>query len=193
MIEEGTLLTRLVQYDLTALAQVYDEYHDKIYRYAYWHLGQVDAAEDLTANVFLRLLNAVRDGRSPHKNLSGWLYRVAHNLIVDARRTQPQEDLELAEYLEGRGPDLTQLVEQHVEMEHMRTALQQLTETQQQVIVLRFLEGMTSRQVATIMGSTEGAVDALQHRALLALRKVLQQGQRPEGEGAAAVGTEALG
>lgn len=177
MTDEATLLRRIVQYDIDALAQIYDEYHDRIYRYAYWRLGQVEAAEDLTANVFLRLLNAVRDGRSPRQNLAAWLYRVAHNLTVDTLRSMPQEELELADWLEGPEPDLTQVVEQSVEMDRVRVALQQLTETQQQVIVLRFLEGLDSRQIATIMGSTEGAIDALQHRAILALRRALKQGR----------------
>jgi RNA polymerase sigma-70 factor (ECF subfamily) len=164
---------------------VYDEYYIRIYRYAYSYLGQVDAAEDLTANVFHRLLNAARNGNCPRKNLSAWLYRVAHNLVVDAFRRRPAEEVELAEWMESREPDLVHTVEQRLQLERVRNALQQLTETQQQVIVLKFLQGMDSREVAIIMGKTEGAIDALQHRALSALRKALSQDTGPKAPGKA--------
>jgi len=176
---EAALLQRIRQWDTVALGQVYDDYYDRIYRYIYCYLGRADAAEDLAANVFTRLLIAVRNGNSPRSNLSAWLYRVAHNLVVDTFRRKPVEDLEAAEWLDSGEPDLTHTVEQNLQLERVRTALQQLTATQQQVIVCKFLEGMDSREVAQILGKSEGAVDALQHRALLALRRALSQGQRP--------------
>ena len=70
MPDEATLLERIRQCDTAALAQVYDDYYDRMYRYIYGYVGQVGAAEDLTANVFFRLLRAVRDGNSPRRNLS---------------------------------------------------------------------------------------------------------------------------
>lgn len=176
---DAALLQRIRQWDSAALAQVYDDYYDRIYRYVYGYLGRADAAEDLAANVFTRLLSAVRNGNSPRSNLGAWLYRVAHNLVVDNFRRKPTENLELAEWVESGEPDLQHTVEQNLQMERVRSALKQLTETQQQVIVLKFLEGMESREVATILGKSEGAIDALQHRALLALRKALAQGPTP--------------
>ncbi|GEM_PF-241258 len=186
MSDEATLLERIRQYDMAALAQVYDDYYERIYRYIYCYLGQVGAAEDLTANVFFRLLSAVRNGRSPRQNLVAWLYRVAHNLVVDTFRRMPAEELELAEWLESPEPDLVHMVEQRIQMDRVRLALRQLTASQQQVIVLKFFEGLDSREVATIIGKSEGAVDALQHRALLALRKALVQSQGPGAQGKSA-------
>ena len=189
MADEAELLDRIRQYDQAALAQVYDDYYDRIYRYAYRFVGQVDAAEDLTANVFLRLLNAVRSGNEPRTNLLAWLYRVAHNLVVDLFRRKPADEVELAEWLEGYEPDLAHVVEQTLQMERVRRALLELTAAQQQVIVLKFLEGLESGEVAAILNKTEGAVDALQHRALLALRESLKppappgaDSPSPEGE-----------
>lgn len=175
MSEEAELLDRIRQYDQAALAQVYDDYYDRIYRYVFRFVGQVAAAEDLTANVFLRLLSAVRSGNEPRTNLLAWLYRVAHNLVVDSfRRSPAAEELELTEWLEGYEPDLAHLVEQKLQLERVRRALLELTPAQQQVIVLKFLEGLDSAEVAVIMDKSEGAIDALQHRALLALRQVLR-------------------
>lgn len=196
--EEAARLQRIRQWDTAALAEVYDEFYDRIYRYIYCYLGRVDSAEDLTASTFTRLLGAVRNGNSPRSNLSAWLYRVAHNLVVDSFRRKPTEDLELAEWLDTGEPDLTHTVEQRLQLERVRAALQELTETQQQVIIFKFLEGMDSREVATILGKTEGAVDALQHRALLALRRTLQHrtgsgaaGPRRPDEGSADTVTDA--
>lgn len=188
MQDEATLLERIRQYDTAALAQVYDHYYDRIYRYVFGYLGRVEAAEDLTANVFFRLLSAVRRDKSPHKNLSAWLYRVAHNLVVDTFRRMPPEELELAEWLESDEPDPVQTVELRMQMDRVRLALQQLTEGQQQVIMLKFFQGMDSREVATIMGKTDGAVDALQHRALRALRAILREGPGPGARGEPAGG-----
>jgi len=171
--DEATLLQRVQQFDSEALAQVYDHYHDRIYRYIYGYLGQADAAEDLTANVFFRLLNAVQGNKSPRTNLSAWLYRVAHNLVVDKFRRMPPEELELAEWLESDQPSPAQMVEQTIQLERVRVALRDLTEAQQKVVLLKFYMGMDSREIAAVMGKSSGAVDALQHRALRALRKTL--------------------
>lgn len=181
MADEAALLERIRQYDTEALAQVYDEYYDRIYRYVYRYLGQVDAAEDLTANVFLRLLKAVHRGSCPRTSLSAWLYRVAHNLVVDAFRRSPPAELELAEWLEGAEADPVHTVEQHLQMERVRRALLQLTPSQQQVLMLRFLEGFDTAEIALILGKSEGAVGALQHRALVTLREILtaDQGSGP--------------
>jgi RNA polymerase sigma-70 factor (ECF subfamily) len=178
--DEAALLDRIRQYDQAALAQVYDEYYDRIYHYVYRFVGQVPAAEDLTANVFLRLLSAVRSGNQPHSNLLAWLYRVAHNLVVDGFRRGPAAELELTEWLEGYEPDLTHIVEQKLQLERVRRALLDLTPAQQQVIALKFLEGLDSVEVAAILNKSEGAIDALQHRALLALREALRP---PPGAG----------
>jgi RNA polymerase sigma-70 factor (ECF subfamily) len=187
--DEATLLHRVQQFDTEALAQVYDHYYDRIYRYIYGYLGQADAAEDLTANVFFRLLNAVQGDKSPRKNLSAWLYRVAHNLVVDKFRRMPPEELELAEWLESDQPGPAQTVEQTIQLERVRVALRHLTEAQQQVILLKFMMGMDSREIAAVLGKSSGAVDALQHRALRSLRKTLKDvDSGPTGVPAGGVG-----
>ena len=182
MADEATLLRRVQDCDTDALASIYDTYYERIYRYIYRFVGQADRAEDLTANVFLRLLNSVRAGHCPRTNLSAWLYRVAHNLVVDGFRRKPSEDVELVEWTKSYEPDMAHLVDQNLQMERVRRALRQLTESQQQVIALKFLQGMNSREVATILNKTEGAVDALQHRGLVALRKALKGEHGPSAK-----------
>ncbi len=123
--------------------------------------------------MFFRLLGAVRSGNSPRSNLSAWLYRVANNSVMDVFRRMPPEELELTKWLERTGSDPADAAERHIEME--RAALRELTEGQQQVIVLKFLQGMDSSEVGAMMGRSEGAVDALQQRDMRALRRALQQ------------------
>jgi len=183
--DEATLLKRVAECDVTALTQVYDDYYDRIYRYVYGYLGRVGYAEDITADVFLRLLKATRDGTGPRSHLCAWLYRVAHNLIVDMFRRMPPEELELTEWLEGTEGDPVYTVEQYVDPQRLRLALGQLSECQQQVIMLRFFQDLNIREVAGVMGRSTGAVCALQHRALCALRKALQQQLSLLEEGAA--------
>jgi RNA polymerase sigma-70 factor (ECF subfamily) len=152
LVDEAALLDRIRQYDQAALAQVYDDYYDRIYHYVYRFVGQVAAAEDLT-----------------------------HNLVVDSfRRGSAAQEVELTEWLEGYEPDLTHIVEQKLQLERVRRAVLDLTPAQQQVMALKFLEGLESVEVATILDKSEGAIDALQHRALLALRQALRP---PPGAG----------
>jgi len=184
--DEANLLERVRQCEMAALAEVYDDYYDRIYRYVYGYLGRSHAAEDLTASVFLRLLRAVRNGRSPRSNLSAWLYRVAHNLVVDTFRRGPPQELELAEWLESDEPDPAYTAEVRSRLALVRAAIMELTELQQQVIALKFFHGMDTREVSAILGKSEGAIDALQHRALLALRKSMPQ--TPSGTDAARAG-----
>lgn len=197
MPDEANLLERVRQCDMAALSQVYDDYYDRIYRYVYGYLGRASASEDLTANVFFRLLRSVREGKSPRSNLSAWLYRVAHNLVVDSFRRGPPETLELAEWVESDEPDPAHTAHQHMQLHRVRVALRQLTESQQQVIVLKFFQGMDSREVARILSKSEGAVDALQHRGVRALRKALQDMSGPRTGGGKSVeqgdGSEAAG
>ncbi|MBM4430279.1 MAG: sigma-70 family RNA polymerase sigma factor [Chloroflexi bacterium] len=192
MQDEAALLERISQYDTAALAQVYDAYYDRIYHYVYGYVGRVNPAEDITATVFFRLLDAVRRGNSPRKNLSAWLYRVAHNLVIDTFRRKRPEELELAEWLESDAPDPAHSAELQLQTDRLRLALAELTEAQHQVIMLKFFQGLDSREAAEVIGKSEGAVDALQHRALEALRKTLREGpgSGPSGKLATIGGSE---
>lgn len=156
------------------LAAIYDEYHSLIYRYIYRQVGDVESARDLTAEVFHRLLRSVQGRRSPDQNLAGWLYRTAHNMVVDFyRRQQHRRHLPLDEALIDCDDDPVGTVERRLSAAQVRAALQHLTPDQQQVIVLKFLEGLSNQQVAEVLDKPVGAVKSLQHRALAALQRQL--------------------
>lgn len=174
MNQDETLLHRARAFDEQALGQIYNAYFERLYRYAYRFVGDVDSAQDIAAETLRRLLEALRDGRAPN-HLGAWLYRVAHNLAMDQHRQRPAEGIVSLE------PDLDQAdeadteadSEQRLAQERVRAALAQLTPEQQNVVVLKFLEGYSNAEVGALMNKPEGAIKSLQHRALAALKRAL--------------------
>ena len=176
-LDQQALLERASRGDPAALTKIYDLYAEKIHSYIYHRVGQSELAEDLTGQVFMRMLEAVRNGRGWHSSFSGWLYRIAHNLVIDYyRRRQRATFVEFDEAppIKATHGDPVRSAEARVDSERLRSALNKLTEEQAQVITLRFLEELSIAEVATMMDKTEGAIKALQYRAVLALRRVMQ-------------------
>ena len=179
MRDERLLLERARKYDPEALGEIYNDYSEKIYYYIYRYLGEVRLAEDLTAEVFLKLLEAIKASQGPRTHLSAWLYRVAHNLVVDHFRRRPQgESLPLEEGLVAAPGDVTVIVEKKLAQQQLRAAISHLTTDQQQVIVLKFVEGLSNAEVGQVLGKTKGAVESLQHRALAALHRIIEEREK---------------
>ena len=182
--DEMKLLKRAREFDQEALTWIYQNYHDAIYRYIYHHLGNAQTAEDLASDVFRRFLKALRNGGGPTRQLSAWLYRVAHNLIVDELRRYKHRDHKsldepFGDNLRDDAVGLDLLAGNAIAMERVRHALMALTEDQRQIVVLKFLQGMSNAEAAEITGKTIGAVKALQHRGLDTLRAQLITPQSP--------------
>lgn len=173
MIDERMLLPRLQALEEEALEVVYDAFQPPLYRYAYRLLGSADDAEEAVAETFHRLLQALDRGQGPERHLQAWLYRVLHNLIVDRYRERPAwlpDPGESDPVVDG----LDEEVQRRMVQERIRLALRQLTREQQQVVLLKYLEGLTNEEVARVLGKPVGAVKSLQHRALAALRRILE-------------------
>lgn len=171
---EQNRLRQAKKFDRRALAAIYDEYHQPLYRYIYRQVGDVDTARDLTGAVFQRFLQALRQGKGPDEYLRAWLYRTAHNVVVDHyRRQKHRQHLPLGEELLTTTDDPVRLAEQHLSAEAVRAALQQLTPDQRQVVALKFLEGMSNHEVAEVLDKPVSAVKSLQHRALAAMQRLL--------------------
>ncbi len=172
-----TLLKRARQWDEDALAHIYDTFAPAIYRYIYRRTGHQNTAEEITAETFHRFLVALKRGGGPTEHLSAWLYRVAHNLIVDFYRRQPPQEpasLDELEEMPAEPESGVARVERQMEVAQARAALRQLTPLQQQIITLRYLEDLSHEEIARVVERTEGAVKALQHRALDNLRRILE-------------------
>jgi len=179
MTDEASLLQRARERDPAALATIYDTYAPKIYAYIYRHIRDPHRAEDLTSTVFLKMLESLDKNNFARDRLQSWLYRIAHNVIIDDVRYQqrrPTQTLyDVVETPEENDPAF--LVQKQMQEEAVWNAIQQLTDDQKDVIILRFGEGLTAPQVAQILDKTEEAVRALQRRGLANLRKILSHKQ----------------
>ncbi len=176
MRQEKDLIARARKLEEAALGEIYDRYSEALYGYAYRHLGSQQLAEDILSQTFERFLKALHSGGGPDDHLQAYLYRIAHNLISDHYRREPPPPLQLEEdrYPEDRSqPD--RIVEEIEQTTRMRAALRLLTDEQRQVIMLRFLEGWSTIEVARGLGKTRGAVRAQQHRALASLERILSK------------------
>ncbi len=176
---DSQLLERARSFDAEALAEIYDRYAEPIYRYLYRTVGDAARAEDLTSEVFCKLLQVLDTPRAPRDKLQGWLYRVAHNQAMDWFRQQGKgPTLPLNEELVA-GMDLPHdILERREAQQRLRTAISQLTTDQQRVILLRFGEGLKVSDVSDLMGKSQGAIKILQHRAIKRLRKLLDREDR---------------
>ena len=168
------LLERARQYDSQVLAEIYDRYAEPIYRYLYRLVGDAAQAEDLTSDVFLKLLQVLDTPQAPRERLQGWLYRVAHNLATDWFRSNSRNlATSLAEDLVADDNLPAAIVEKRQMQKQLRAALGRLTADQQRVILLRFGEGFKLGEVARLLDKSEGAIKILQHRAVQRLRAFL--------------------
>ncbi|HEX74457.1 MAG TPA: sigma-70 family RNA polymerase sigma factor [Dehalococcoidia bacterium] len=177
MQDEESLVRRAQQRDQGAFAQLYEEYFDKIYRYVVLRIGNETEAEDVTQQVFLNTLQSISSFRWKGAPFSAWLFRIAHNQVVDYLRKktrQATESLDESLIISKSDPQL--VVEKKLDIEQLMLATKRLTKAQQEVIALRFVSELSTTQVAKAMGKSEGAVKALQHSAIVALRKVLSVG-----------------
>ncbi len=173
---EEELLVRVVNFDEEALSEIYERYELKIYSYIYRRTSDQVLSEDLTAQVFLKMLEAIQSERAWHSSFSGWLYRIAHNLVIDhyrARDRQKQVSIDDIPHMPDTSVNPVRAAEIALDAEALRSAMRRLTDEQAQVLSLRFLEGYSFNEIAEIMDKTEGAVKALQHRAVATLRQLL--------------------
>ena len=160
--------------DSGIFAAIYDNTHLPIYRYIYRQVNDVDVARDLTADVFHRLLQAVHKGAGPDNSVKAWLYRTAHNIVIDYyRRQEFRSHVRLERNLVSNTALPEETAADQIMTEAARQALKTLTPDQRQVICLKVLDGMSNKEVAEIMGKSIGAVKSLQHRALAALQRSL--------------------
>ena len=161
--------------DSAAFGVLYERLLDPIYRYFYYRTGQAAEAEDLTEQVFLRAWQTVNTFRWQGRPFLAWLYRVAHNLHVNhvrARRAELPLERGLAHQTIADPHAATQLA-RTLDADLLMRGIRQLTPDQQEVILLRFAEGLDTAQVAAVLEKHQGAIRALQMRAIQRLRQVL--------------------
>lgn len=172
--DEMTLLARARQLDPDALARIHDTYYTSVFRYVAFRVGDHATAEDLTSEVFTRLLTALRDKHAPQNTLRGWLYGVAARVVSDHhRKAYRTPQVELDEELVSADHDPADIVDRKLTQENVNRAMQDLTEEQRHVLSLRFGSDLPIQEVARTLGKSEGAIKQLQARAVAALARQL--------------------
>jgi len=175
---EEDLIRQAVRGDAKAFGALYGLYHDAIYTYIYYRTGRTTTAEDLTENVFLKAWRAMGSYARGGLRFSSWLYRIAQNVVIDHYRTRKHhlplgsEAAALAQEQDA-GPEELMLMSE--EVKELQYAISLLSVDEQQVIVLRFVEGLSHAQVAEIVGKTKEACRVIQHRALAELSRLLNE------------------
>jgi RNA polymerase sigma-70 factor (ECF subfamily) len=173
---ERATVDRAREGDQQALADLYDWYMPRVYRYAVARVGNTHEAEDLTEEVFLKLLGAIGDFRWKDVPFSSWVFRIAHNCVAThfrraAQRGGPTAAIPL-DLADGRH-DVAYAIEERITLEEVRAAAALLPEAQREVIALRFAVGLSIADTAKALGKREGNIKALQHKAVARLRKML--------------------
>jgi RNA polymerase sigma-70 factor, ECF subfamily len=156
-----------------SLGRIYDLYFDRIYRYVLVRVGNAAEAEDLAAQTFLRLVERIEtfDGRK--NGFSGWLFTIAHNLVIDwSRRHKPLAELSMEQPSGEKGPG--ELIDERESVRRALSAIKDLNENQRQVLLLRLVGGLSCRETGEILELTEGNVRAIQHRGLKRVREKLE-------------------
>jgi len=156
------------------LASLYEEYYDKIARYVYTHIGDRSEAEDIAGEVFLKALESLKSYTERGIPMQAWLFRIAHNLMVDylrkavKRKTVSIDTVEIAS-----DADPATIVEKNMELERLTKATEQLTQQQREVLRLRFFGELTSKETGSALKKSDGAVREMQRAALEKLRNLL--------------------
>ena len=180
MQEEQSLTHRARQGDKEAFAQLYENYFDKIYRYVVLKIGKADA-EDVTQQVFIKALQAIASFKWQGIPFSAWLFRIAHNQVVDYLRKEKKViKVPLNESSSRSDSDPQQMAERSLDIEQLISATRQLTRAQREVIGLRFAGELSVAETARVMSKSEGAIKALQHSAIVALRKTMSRTENNE-------------
>ena len=182
LVRETAFMPNLSSPELIALAQrgneeaigaLYDAHCQAVFRYFKARSGDQQTAEDLTGEVFRRMLTGLPQYRSLNPPFRAWLFRIAHNLLVDHYRRESGHTvipLKEAENVSADEIDPASVVEQKLTMEDAHRALSDLEPSQRDVLALRFLSELSLKETAFAMGRTEDAIKALQRRGLAALR-----------------------
>jgi len=173
--EDERKLVEQARRDPEAFGELYLRYVRSIYNYIFYRTGDPEEAEDLTSRVFLQALQHLPRFQERGLPFAAWLFRIAHNLVANWHRDrQRHPTVPLSENGHNRGPEHVEAaLERREERERLLEAIRRLPPDRQQLLILKFVEGLSNAEIARIMGRTEGAIRVLYHRTLEALRKEL--------------------
>jgi RNA polymerase sigma-70 factor (ECF subfamily) len=174
--DEAMLLQKAIGHDAEAFGRLYDMHVNRVYRHIYYRVGNEADAEDLTQQVFLKAWQAIHRYKKTASPFIAWLMTISHNLIVDFYRTKKDKAYLEAEVLaDGPASRPERSTEASFEQQRLRRAILQLGGDEQQVVILRFIEGFEFTEIASLLKKREGNIRVILHRALVKLRNILEK------------------
>ncbi|MCL5012308.1 MAG: sigma-70 family RNA polymerase sigma factor [Patescibacteria group bacterium] len=184
LTNEVEILKQAIAGESSAFGLLYDKYQPPIFRFIYLKVSHREEAEDLTHQVFLSAWENISSFQEQGLPISSWLYQIARNRVIDYYRTKhttiPIEDID--EESHAVMQDMVGTVHNKIQLEHVHAALRSLHPDQQDVIIMRFVEGLSNAETAIAIGKHEGTVRVLQHRALRNLKKEIQKNEQQKHE-----------
>ena len=176
----SALVREAQQGGAAAFSALYEHYYDSIFRYVSFRTGNTAEAEDITAEVFVRMIESIHRFKWQGYPFSSWLFRIAHNLVVDFYRKRGRRRMVSLEdappIMEEGVVDADARMDLELTMGDVRRAMEDLTDLQREAITLRFAAGLSVAETAKAMGKKDNAVKALQHAGLKKLRRALCSG-----------------
>lgn len=158
------------------LTRLYEEYFNKVARYAFVRIGDAPEAEDIASEVFVKALDSLKNYQERGLPMQAWIFKIAHNLVVDYLRKRKQRTTLPIDGIEiSSDTDPVTTAENNIEIARVSKAMEKLTEDQREVVRLRFFGGLSSKEVSGVMGKTDGAVREMQRAALEKLRQILNE------------------
>ena len=158
----------------TKLSSLHNEYYNKIARYASAHIGNRADAEDIAGEVFLKALESLESYEERSIPMQAWLFKIAHNQVVDhLRKASKRKTVDIDSVTIKTEKDPSAIAEVNIEIERVKKAMEQCTQEQKEVLSLRFFGEFTSKDTASIMGKSDGAVREMQRAAIEKLRTLL--------------------
>ncbi len=172
---EEKIVQEAIQGEASAFGLLYDHYQPMIYRFVILKVGQREEAEDLTHQVFLSAWQNIKNYRNQGFPFSSWLYRIARNQVIDHYRTAKEKiDIEQVDPIFLAVPASMQMgIEQNLEIEKVFKSIKELKPEYQDIIIFRFVEELSLKEVAVLLNKTEGAIKLLQYRAIKKLKELL--------------------
>jgi RNA polymerase sigma-70 factor (ECF subfamily) len=173
---EEEVLMLASQGDRDAFGLLYERYIDRIFNYVYYRTGNLHDAEDLTARVFQRAMNHIKNYTDRGVPFSAWLYRIAHNLVANWHRDRSRRQeipINDVPVLPSKGDHPEKNLVHSQEQDALLKLIRRLPAERQNLLILKFVENMSNAEIGAIMGRSEGAVKSLYHRTLLSLRDQL--------------------
>ncbi|MCB9422126.1 MAG: sigma-70 family RNA polymerase sigma factor [Ardenticatenaceae bacterium] len=177
-VDDLNLVVRAQKGDVDAVGALYDAHHQPIFRYVCSRVGDRLLAEDLTGEIFTRMVTGLPDFTPTAVPFRAWLYRIARHLIIDHHRLENgriDSALDAIENSDSESDPPGVIVDQQLTQERIRAALARIDSAQQEVVILRFIAGLSLAETAQTLDKTVPAVKSLQHRGLTALRAFLEK------------------